>query len=213
VFRTLSTTLRLFVLLAVLTGLVYPLLTLGVVRALFPHRSRGSLLVRHGRVVGSLLIGQEIRSPKYFWTRPSATVPVPYDADASNASNTAPTNPRLIADIRRRVARLEKADPNAHGPIPIDLVTSSGSGLDPDIGLAAAAYQIPRVARAGGLSPAILKALVHAYTIRPPIGFLGPPVVAVLPLDLALHHLYARARSSMAEEPSQTHPRHTPARP
>ncbi len=193
-FRTLSTTLRLFVLLALLTGLVYPLVTLGLAQLLFPRQSRGSLLVRHGRVVGSALIGQEIRGRKYFWPRPSATTPVPYDADASNASNTAPTNPRLVADIRRRLARLETADPNAHGPVPIDLVTTSGSGLDPDISLAAAAYQIPRIARAGGLSPATLKKLVHTYTRRPPVSFLGPPVVAVLPLDLALHHLYGRRK-------------------
>jgi K+-transporting ATPase ATPase C chain len=213
VFRTISTTLRLFVLLAILTGLVYPFVTLGVVQALFPRQSQGSLLVRRGRVVGSSLIGQEIRGRKYFWTRPSATSPVPYDADASNASNTAPTNPRLVADIRRRVARLEKADPNAHGPIPIDLVTSSGSGLDPDISLAAAAYQIPRIARAGGLSRAALEKLVRAYTVRPPIGFLGPPAVAVLPLDLALHHLYAERRPFGTDHPRQKTTRRSPSRP
>jgi K+-transporting ATPase ATPase C chain len=203
VFRSLSTALRLFVLLALLTGIVYPFVTLGLARLLFPHESRGSLLHWHGRVVGSALIGQEIRGRRYFWTRPSATTPVPYDADASNASNTAPTNPVLVAHIRRRVARLEAADPDAHGPIPIDLVTTSGSGLDPDISLAAAAYQIPRVARAGGLSPRLLEKLVRAYTRRPPVSFLGPPVVAVLPLDLALHRLYAQEKNEKDRTPSK----------
>ena len=191
-FRSLSTTLRLFLLLAVVSGLVYPLSVLGLAHLLFPAESRGSLLVRRGRVVGSALIGQEITRARYFWPRPSATTPVPYDADASNASNTAPTNPRLVTDIRRRLARLEHADPDAHGPVPIDLVTTSGSGLDPDISLAAAAYQIPRVARAGGLPVRTLERLVSAHTERPPLPFLGPPVVAVLPLDLALHRLYEK---------------------
>lgn len=191
-FRTLRTTLRLFAVLLVLTGIVYPFLTLGLARLLFPRRSEGSLLVRHGKVVGSALIGQEIRGPAYFRPRPSATSPVPYDADASGASNLAVTNPLLLAHVRRRLARLRRADPGAGRSVPIDLVVSSGSGLDPDISVAAALYQIPRVARAGGLPPARLEALVRRYTVRPPLAFLGPPVVAVLPLDLALRHLYDR---------------------
>lgn len=188
--RQLRITIVLLLFFLLLTGIVYPFLTLGIARLVFPRRSAGSLLLRHGRVVGSALLGQELREPAYFWSRPSATVPVPYDAQASGASNLALTNPLFLAHVRRRLSRLRARDPAAPAAVPIDLVTSSGSGLDPDISLAAALWQIPRISAAGGLSPKRLEALVKRYTERPLLPFLGPPVVTVLPLDLALHHLY-----------------------
>ncbi|MCE5394684.1 MAG: potassium-transporting ATPase subunit KdpC, partial [Acidithiobacillus sp.] len=176
----------LFLSLAVITGLIYPLSMTGIGQLLFPHQANGSLLREHGKVVGSSLIGQYFDEPQYFWGRPSATSPMPYNAAGSSASNLGPNNPVLLQHVRERVEALRKADPDAKGPIPIDLVTSSASGLDPDISIAAARYQMPRIAKAGHISQATLERLIEAHTARPFLGFIGEPVVNVLQLNLAL---------------------------
>ena len=176
----------LFLVLAVVTGLMYPLAMTGVGQVLFPRQANGSLIRVHGRVVGSALIGQYFRGPGMFWSRPSATSPTPYDAEASSASNLGPDNPLLRKHVAARVAALRKADPKERGPIPIDLVTSSASGLDPDISIAAARYQVARVARATKIPKARLDALIKRYTTPRSLGFLGEPVVNVVKLNLAL---------------------------
>jgi K+-transporting ATPase ATPase C chain len=186
------TALRLFVVLSVLTGLIYPLLVTGIAQAAFHDRAIGSLIVRDGKVVGSRLIGQPFDDPKYFWSRPSATSPFPYNAGASSGSNLGPTNPALIGGtdktglIKDRVDALKAADPGNSAPVPTDLVTSSGSGLDPHISVIAAEYQIDRVARARGLSKDRVGVLVSEATSPRQIGLLGEPVVNVLELNLAL---------------------------
>ncbi len=176
----------LFLVLAVVTGLMYPLAMTGVGQALFPRQANGSLMRVHGRVVGSALIGQYFRGPGLFWSRPSATSPTPYDAEASSASNLGPDNPALRKHVAARVAALRKADPKEKGPVPVDLVTSSASGLDPDISIAAARYQVARVAQATKIPQARLDALIKRYTTPRSLGFLGEPVVNVLKLNLAL---------------------------
>ncbi len=170
----------------VMTGLLYPLLVTGIAQLIFPHQANGSLIVRNGQVAGSELIGQSFDDPKYFWGRPSATSPYPYNASASSGSNLGPSNPTLIDLIKTRIADLKAADPTNTQPIPVDLVTASGSGLDPNISVAAALYQVPRVARVRGLSEATVIALVDKYTQGRQLGFLGEPRVNVLELNLAL---------------------------
>jgi len=172
-----------------LTGLVYPLVMTAVGYLVFPHRSQGSLIVRDGKIVGSELIGQPFDSPRYFWSRPSATGPVPYHAGASAGSNLGPTNPKLEEAVRQRVARLRAADPNNDLPIPADLVTASGSGLEVYISPAAAQYQVSRVARARGLTVAQVQALVARNTHGRQWGFLGQPRTNVVTLNLALDGL------------------------
>ena len=176
----------LFALLAALTGLLYPLAVTGAARAAFPDQAAGSLVERDGRVVGSRLIGQSFTEPRHFWGRPSATAPAPYDANASGGANLGPLNPALVEAVRGRVAALRAADPGNTAPVPVDLVTTSASGLDPDISPAAARYQIGRVARARGLPPERVAALVERHTEAPWAGFLGTPRVDVLALNLAL---------------------------
>lgn len=188
-FKELRAGLILFFLLAGITGLIYPLLATGVGQVLFPSQANGSLIRVHGRVVGSERIGQYFREPGYFWSRPSATSPYPYNADGSGASNLGPNNPQLLQHVAARVQALRKADPGQNAPVPIDLVTSSGSGLDPDISLAAAHYQLPRVARESGIPGATLRALIHRYTSPPFLGFFGEPVVNVVRLDLAIYRI------------------------
>jgi len=173
-------------LLTVITGVAYPLLVTGVAQAVFPSQAGGSLIVRDGKVVGSALIGQPFDDPKYFWGRPSATSPFAYNAGASSGSNLSPTNPALIAAVQERVGALRAADPGNTAPVPVDLVTASGSGLDPDISPAAALYQVPRVARVRGLAPDAVRALVERHTERRFLGVLGEPRVNVLALNLAL---------------------------
>ncbi len=190
--REIKTTLILFVLLAILTGLAYPLLITGVGQAVFPHQANGSLIRENGKIIGSALIGQEFREPKYFWGRPSATSPMPYNGAGSSASNLGPNNPLLIEHVKERVKALQAADPTEKGPVPVDLVTSSASGLDPDISIAAANYQIPRIAKAGGLTKITLMHLVQQYTSYPLLSFLGEPVVNVVKVNLALHALYRK---------------------
>src|ERR1044072_2354561 len=149
--------------LTLLTGVVYPLIVTGLAQMMFPQQANGSLMVREGKVIGSELIGQYFDEPKYFWGRPSATSPFPYNAAASSGSNLGPTNPVLIEAVKTRVATLRAADPGNEAPVPVDLVTASGSGLDPHISPAAAQYQVKRVARARGLDENTVKELVAGH--------------------------------------------------
>jgi len=176
-------------LIAVLTGVVYPLVMTGIGHVVFPYRSHGSLIVRGDEIIGSELIGQPFDDPKYFWPRPSATGPVPYNAGASAGSNLGPSNPKLIQAVRERVGKLKAADPNNDLPIPVDLVTASGSGLEAYISPAAAQYQTPRVARARGLAVEQVQRLVSENTWGRQWGFLGQPRTNVVTLNLALDRL------------------------
>jgi len=173
----------------VVTGVVYPLVVTGVAQLVWHDKANGSVLTIGGKDVGSGLIGQPFSAPEYFWSRPSATSPVPYDASGSTGSNLGPTNPALLAGVRDRVAALRAADPSLTGPIPVDLVTASGSGLDPDISVAAALIQVPRVARARGMAEDKLRGLVVRRAEGRALGFLGEPRVNVLALNLALDSL------------------------
>jgi potassium-transporting ATPase KdpC subunit len=175
--------------LTVLTGLVYPLAVTGLAQLFFPDQANGSLILHEGKGVGSRLIGQPFDAPHYFWSRPSATSPFPYNAAASGGSNLGPTNPALIEVVKARVATLRAADPGNDSPIPVDLVTASGSGLDPHISPAAALYQVKRVARARGLDESTVQTLVTQHTEGRQFGFLGEPRINVLELNLALDAL------------------------
>jgi potassium-transporting ATPase KdpC subunit len=178
----------------VLLGVVYPLVVTGLAQALFPDRANGQLMYAGGRLVGSRLIGQPFSSPGYFRSRPSAAGPAGYDAAASGGTNLGPTNATLVNAVRARAeaARLE----NPAVPVPVDLVTSSASGLDPDISPAAAAFQVPRVAHARGVTEAAIRQLVTAFTTPRDLGFLGEPRVNVLQLNLALDERYPAGGSS-----------------
>jgi len=176
----------LLVVLSLLTGLVYPLLMTAAAQWLFPRQANGSLVERDGRPVGSALVGQNFSSPRYFWSRPSVTTPMPYNAASSGGSNLGPTNPDLVKAVRERVAAFRAADPGNTAPIPVDLVTSSASGLDPDISPAAAEYQVARVAKARGLDPQIIRQLVARHTTGRAFGLLGEPRVNVVELNLDL---------------------------
>jgi K+-transporting ATPase ATPase C chain len=168
-----------------LTGVIYPLAMTALAQVLFPYRANGSMIVRDGRLVGSELIGQPFSSPGYFWGRLSATAPA-YNAAVSSGSNLGPTNPVLIDAASERIEALRSADPGNTLPIPVDLVTASGSGLDPHISPAAARYQVSRVARARGLDSAAVEGLVDRYTEGRQLGILGEPRVNVLLLNLGL---------------------------
>jgi K+-transporting ATPase ATPase C chain len=174
------------VFLGTLTGCLYPLVVTALAQAVFPVQANGSLMWRDGRAVGSQLIGQSFDDPRYFWGRLSATDPFPYNAAASAGSNLGPTNPALEEAARARVEALRAADPGNTQPIPVDLVTASASGLDPHISVAAALYQVPRVARARGMSDQQVWALVGQFTEGRQLGLLGEPRVNVLKLNLAL---------------------------
>ena len=175
-----------FTLLTLVTGVVYPALVTTVARLAFPAQAGGSLIERDGRAVGSSLLGQPFSSPGHFWSRPSATAPHPYNGASSAGSNLAATNPALTAAVADRVRALRAADPGNAAVVPIDLVTASGSGLDPHISPAAAEYQVERVARTRGLAPERVRALVSAHTHGRALGLLGEPRVNVVELNLAL---------------------------
>src|SRR5512138_1562779 len=180
------------VILTVITGVIYPLAVTGIAQVIFPHQANGSLIVIDGKTYGSELIGQQFDDPKYFWGRLSATGDFPYNAfnaqtlTGSSGSNYGPLNPALTKAVQARIDALKAADPTNTAPIPVDLVTASGSGLDPHISVAAALYQVHRVAVARGLSDAEVQSLVEKYTQGRQFGFLGEPRVNVLELNLAL---------------------------
>lgn len=178
-----------FLLLTVVTGVLYPLLVTGVAQLIFPEKANGSLILGSEKYAGSELIGQSFDDPKYFWGRLSATPDFPYNSAFSSGSNLGPSNPALIDAIKARMEALQKADPGNTLPIPIDLVTSSGSGLDPHISPAAAVYQISRIARERAVSEETLRRLVEQYTEPRQWGFLGEPRVNVLKLNMALHQM------------------------
>jgi potassium-transporting ATPase KdpC subunit len=173
-------------LLTVITGVAYPLVVTGIAQIVFPYQANGSLIVRDGKVMGSALIGQPFDDPKYFWSRPSGTSPFGYNAGSSGGSNLGPTNPAQITAVQGRVDALRAADPGNTAPIPVDLVTASGSGLDPHISPAAALYQVARVARVRGFTPETVRLLVERHTEGRWLGLLGEPRVNVLTLNLAL---------------------------
>ena len=172
--------------LTLLTGIAYPLLVTGIAQLLFPHAANGSVIMRDDKPVGSELIGQPFSDPRYFWGRPSATSPFAYNSTASTGSNVGPTNPALVDAIKSRIEALRAADPGNTQPVPIDLVTASGSGLDPHISPAAAAYQVGRVARMRGVPVQDVEKLVAAATERRFLGIMGEPRVNVLKVNLAL---------------------------
>ena len=176
----------LFLLLMAITGIVYPLVVTGIGQVLFPTQAGGSLIVRNGKAIGSSLIGQPFSDPKYFWSRPSTTTPQPYNGTGSTGSNLGPLNPALTDAVKARIDALRAVDPTNKAPIPVDLVTASGSGLDPDISLAAAYYQVPRIARVRGMTVEAVKQLIAAHARGRVLGFLGEPRVNVLELNLAL---------------------------
>lgn len=177
---------RMLMVLTVLTGVLHPLLTLGIAQVAFPFAANGSLLERDGKAAGSALIGQPFSDPKYFWSRPSATGPMPYNGAASSGSNLGPRNPALAEAVAGRVKALREADPGNTAPIPVDLVTTSASGLDPHISVAAAEYQLGRVAKARAMPPDAVRTLVAQHTQGRTLGILGEPRVNVVTLNLAL---------------------------
>jgi K+-transporting ATPase ATPase C chain len=180
--------------LSLLCGVLYPAAVTGIGRAAFAHEANGSLVAVDGRTVGSILIGQPFSSPGYFWGRPSATAPMADNAAGSGGSNLGPTNPALLDAVKERVAALKRADPANRAPIPVDLVTASASGVDPEISLAAADYQAARVAAARKLPERQVRALIEQYRRDPALGFLGEPRVNVLALNLALDGKAPRAQ-------------------
>ena len=182
--------LTVFVLLSALTGIVYPLAVTGIARAAFPAQAAGSLVLRDGQAVGSTLIGQNFSDPRYFWGRPSATAPMPYNGAASGGSNQGPLNPALTDAVKARIEALRAADPGNAAPVPADLVTTSASGLDPHISPEAARWQAPRIARLRGLPPAQIGQLIERHTEGTSLfGLIGEPRVNVLALNLALDAL------------------------
>lgn len=177
------------VVMTLLLGVAYPFAITGLAAVLFPAQATGSILERDGKAVGSALLGQPFDDPKYFWGRPSATAPMPYNGAASSGSNLGPLNPALVDAVKVRVEKLRAADPGNEAVVPAELVTASASGLDPHIGPRGAAYQVPRVARARGLDRERVAALVAEHAEERQLGFLGEPRVNVLRLNLALDAL------------------------
>ena len=188
-FSTLRPAFVLLVCFTLVTGVAYPLAVTAVARVAFPHQAAGSLVVFDAHAVGSRLVGQEFTGDAWFHGRPSATSPKPYDATASSGSNLGPTNPALLAAVRERAAALRASSGDSSKAVPVDLVTASGSGLDPHVSPAAARYQVARVARARGLDPAAVAALVAKHVEPRQFGLLGEPRVNVLELNLALERL------------------------
>lgn len=190
-FKELKPALSMLILMTILTGILYPALVTGLAHLFFPEESAGSLLRVNGQVVGSSLIGQPFSDPRYFWGRLSATAPMPYNAAASGGSNLGPMNPALKAAVEARISALKESDPAQKQPIPVDLVTASGSGLDPHLSPAAVLWQLPRVARVRGLPEPVVRTLIERHTAGRTFGLLGEPRVNILTLNLALdqHHL------------------------
>jgi potassium-transporting ATPase KdpC subunit len=187
--KDLQTGFFIFLVLTLITGFFYPLVVTGIAGLFFSERAGGSLITRKGEAVGSALIGQPFDDANYFWGRPSSTSPYPYYGTASSGSNWAEGNPALLVAVRQRVTALRTADPGNTQPVPVDLVTASGSGLDPQISPAAAAYQVPRVARERGIAETKIRALVGAHTEERQLGIFGEPRVNVLELNLSLDTL------------------------
>ncbi len=179
----------LFLVMTVITGVAYPLVVTGIAQVVFPREAGGSLIEKDGKAIGSRLIGQSFSDPKHFWGRPSATAPQPYNAVASGGSNQGPLNPALTDAVKSRIDALRAADPTNTAPVPVDLVTASGSGLDPDISVAAANYQVARVARVRGLMPDAVQSLIASHARGKFLGVIGEPRVNVLELNLALDTL------------------------
>jgi K+-transporting ATPase ATPase C chain len=190
VAKTLLQSLLMLLVLSLLTGVVYPLAVTGLAHVCCSRQAEGSPIVRDGRLIGSQLLAQPFDADKYFWPRPSATTPQPYNALASGGSNLGPTNPALIDAVKKNLQTLQQHDPSNQAPVPVDLVTASGSGLDPDISPEAAQYQVARVARARGLGSERVRALVVEHTDLRQWGLLGEPRVNVLELNLALDALH-----------------------
>ena len=185
-FSEIVPALRMLVVLTALTGVIYPLAVTGIAQLALPRAANGSLIVANGKILGSELIGQPFDDPKYFWCRPSATAPQPYNGASSAASNQGARNPALADAVKDRIKALRGADPDSKAPVPVDLVTASGSGLDPHISVAAAEYQAARVARARGLPLEKVQSLVAERTEGRTLAVLGEPRVNVLQLNLAL---------------------------
>lgn len=186
VFRQCRTAFMLLILMTILTGIVYPLIVTGVAQVLFPWRANGSLILKNDKIIGSELIGQTFNDKKYFWSRPSATTPYPYNAEASSGSNQGPFNPDLLQAVKNRLEALHLANTTTTMEVPIDLLTASGSGLDPDISPLAAYYQIDRIAEVRQMSTEMLEKLVDANIQHRFLGVIGEPRVNVLQLNLAL---------------------------
>jgi K+-transporting ATPase ATPase C chain len=182
-------TVKMLLALTLVTGLIYPAVVAGISQVLFPHQANGSLIIKDSHVIGSELIGQAFSDPKYFWSRPSATGPMAYNASASSGSNLAPSNPALTVAVKARITALQLAGPTNRAPIPVDLVTASGSGLDPHISPAAAEYQAARVAQVRHLPIETVSKLVAESTEDRQWGVFGEPRVNVLQLNLALDRL------------------------
>jgi K+-transporting ATPase ATPase C chain len=183
---TLRPLLVLFLVLSLITGIAYPLVITGIAKAAMPFQAGGSIVQRDGKAVGSLLIGQSFSDPRHFWSRPSATSPGPNNATASGGSNQGPSNPALVDAVKGRIDALRTADPDNKAPVPVDLVTASGSGLDPEISVAAARYQAARIARVRAIPLERVNALISEHSEGQILGFLGEPRVNVLQLNLAL---------------------------
>ncbi len=179
----------LFLVMTLITGVIYPFVVTGLAQVLFPGQANGSVIVREGHAVGSSLVGQPFSAAAYFWSRPSATTPQPYNGIGSTGSNLGPLNSALTDAVKTRISALRSADPNNRAPVPVDLVTASASGLDPDISLAAAYYQAPRVARARGRQLEAVRSIIAAHAHGRVLGLFGDPRVNVLELNLALDDL------------------------
>lgn len=187
--KQIKTAFMLLILFSILTGLIYPAVVTGLAQLLFSWRANGSIMQQNNKIIGSELIGQSFSDPKYFWSRPSATTPFPYNAENSSGSNLGPSNPDFLATVKDRVANLRKADPQNKNLIPVDLVTASGSGLDPEISPLAAFYQVHRVAIARGVSETEIQILIKNRIKNRFLKILGEPRVNVLELNLALDNL------------------------
>lgn len=187
--RMIRNTLMSLLLFTVITGFIYPLAVTGLAQVIFPGKANGSIITKNGKPVGSELLGQQFEDPKYLWGRLSATTPYPYNGGSSSGSNLGPNNPDLMKAVKARIQALHEADPGSTAKIPVDLVTASGSGLDPHISPAAAAYQVQRIAKLRGMDEAKVNSLVAANTEGRQFGFLGEPVVNVLKINLALDEL------------------------